>query len=557
MYCLRASDGELVWQFRAAPADRRLMATGQVESVWPVHGSVLIHDGCVYCVAGRSMWLDGGLRFLRLDARSGRMLSETVLDDKYPGTEDNLQRDIKWPNLPVALPDVLSCDGRHVYMRSQPLTLDGKRPEVITPRRYDEQRGQTAHLFCPTGFLDDSWWHRSYWLYGRSFIGGAGGWYLAGYQAPTGRILAVDDASVYGFGRAPLRLAGTPNTYHLFRCSKEPEIINPNPKRPPRKRGSSVYGRVIPTRLGYDWSEGVPLLGRAMVATSQTLFVAGPPVTADETQVYSLYGDREIQARMAEQVAAFEGRKGAVLMAVSKTDGSKLAAYRLKSAPVFDGMAAAGGRLFLSTTDGKVLCLGGRGGQSLEAAPEVEPGPVPAAATGFIETKSHPDFQHLKTIRITRSELGYRMQTGPREVGLALRKLATPLGKRAEFRVKVRPTPGAASPDTPGNAFLAFGDAPEDERLIKCGFRIAGKRLYVVQGPLLSGRSVSKPLGVKANEVAEVHVVVDLDAQKVTVTMLGETVEAPLERKLDAITWVGCCVASVTSDFGRIEVSQR
>ncbi|MFH1923972.1 MAG: PQQ-binding-like beta-propeller repeat protein, partial [Planctomycetota bacterium] len=555
VYCLRAADGALVWRFRAAPEDRRLMAFEQVESAWPVHGSVLVREGVVYCVAGRSMWLDGGMRLVRLDARSGARLSETVLDDKYPGTEDNLQRDIKWPNLPVALPDVLSSDGRHVYMRSQPFDLAGKRIDVITPRNYDEQRGDTAHLFSPSGFLDDAWWHRSYWLYGRSFIGGAGGWYLAGYQAPAGRILVVDESSVYGFGRAPLRVTGTPNAYHLFACSKEPELINPNPNRPPRKQGSSIYGQVVPTRLEYQWSEAVPLLVRAMVATDQTLFLAGPPEMADEFEVYGSYGDPKVQARAAEHVAAFEGKKGAVLMAVSKADGAKQAAYRLPSAPVFDGMAAAAGRLFLSTSDGAVLCLGGGEGEPLQPAPDVNPGPVPALVAGFVETKSHPDFQHLATIGITSSELGYRMRTAPREVGLALEKLAAPLTRRAEFRVRIRPNPGAASPDTPGNGFLAFGDAPDDGQLVKCGFRISGKRLYVVQGPLLDGQAVSKPIDVKANEVAELHVIVDLDTQKVTATMHGETVEAPLERQLDAVTWVGCCVTSVTSDFSPIEVT--
>jgi outer membrane protein assembly factor BamB len=68
VYCLRASDGAMVWRFRAAPRDIRLVSYGKLESVWPVHGSVLVNDGIVYCVAGRSTFLDGGLRFYRLDA---------------------------------------------------------------------------------------------------------------------------------------------------------------------------------------------------------------------------------------------------------------------------------------------------------------------------------------------------------------------------------------------------------------------------------------------------------------------------------------------------------
>jgi outer membrane protein assembly factor BamB len=552
VYCLQANDGALAWRFRAAPVDHRLAAHEQLESVWPVNGSVLVRDGIVYCVAGRSMWLDGGLRFLRLDARTGRKISETVLDDKYPGTEDNLQRSIRWPNLPVALPDVLSCDGRHIYMRSQPFDFEGKRTAVITARDATQQRGETTHLFSPTGFLDDSWWHRTYWIYGRSFVGGAGGWYLAGYQAPAGRILVFDDEKIYGFGRVPMRQTGTPNAYHLFACDKQPELI---PQGGARKRGASAYGPVVPSRLRYDWSHAVPLLVRAMVATDETLFVAGPPALVDEAEVYGMYGEEKVQAKMAEHVAAFEGRRGGVLMAVSKKDGSKRTAFKLASAPVFDAMAAAGGRLFLSTLDGRVLCLAPGPGAPLEPAPDVAPGPVPVLTAGFYGTNSHPDFEHLSAMRITTSDLAYRMRTGPGGVGFALKKLARPATRRVDFRVKVRPTPGAAAPDTPGNGFIAFGDAPEDSRLVKCGFRIAGGRLYIVQGPLAQGQGASRPLKVKANEVTEVHVVVDLETQRVTVTTEGETVAAPLNRKLDAVTWFGYCVASVTSDFSKIEVS--
>ena len=45
-------------------------------------------------------------------------------------------------------------------------------------------------------------------------------------------------------------------------------------------------------------------------------------------------------------------------MAVAAADGKPLGQLKLDSVPAWDGMAAAGGKLFLSTADGKVLCLG-------------------------------------------------------------------------------------------------------------------------------------------------------------------------------------------------------
>lgn len=53
VYCLLAHDGELVWRFLAAPSKRLLMSYGQLESVWPVHGSVLVQNDVVYFVVGR------------------------------------------------------------------------------------------------------------------------------------------------------------------------------------------------------------------------------------------------------------------------------------------------------------------------------------------------------------------------------------------------------------------------------------------------------------------------------------------------------------------------
>ena len=68
VYCLRDADGVLAWRFRAAPEDRRIVSYGQVESLWPVPGSVLVEEGVVCCAAGRSSYLDGGMRLCRLDA---------------------------------------------------------------------------------------------------------------------------------------------------------------------------------------------------------------------------------------------------------------------------------------------------------------------------------------------------------------------------------------------------------------------------------------------------------------------------------------------------------
>jgi len=97
-----------------------------------------------------------------------------------------------------------------------------------------------------------------------------------------------------------------------------------------------------------------------MVVADKTLFVAGPPDVSDEVRAFYKPDDPEVHDALARQEAAFENRKGGLLLAVSASDGKELARYPLDSVPVWDGMAVAGGRLFMATMDGKVMCLGPR-----------------------------------------------------------------------------------------------------------------------------------------------------------------------------------------------------
>ncbi len=97
-----------------------------------------------------------------------------------------------------------------------------------------------------------------------------------------------------------------------------------------------------------------------MVQAGDTLFIAGPPDVLDEEHAARRLGTSEIQAKLAEQDAALMGRRGGLLWAVSTKDGAELGEVRLSAPPAWDGMAAAGGRLYLTTVDGNVLCLRGR-----------------------------------------------------------------------------------------------------------------------------------------------------------------------------------------------------
>jgi hypothetical protein len=153
----------------------------------------------------------------------------------------------------------------------------------------------------------------------------------------------------------------TPLEYHLFAASRDPEIVRTpdglpikgkaNQKQQPRRR--------MVQHPEYEWSRTVPLLVRAILLADTTLFIAGPPDVVDEENAFRRVGDPEIEAQLARQDAAMTGEEGSLLWAVSVKDGQKLTEQKLDALPVFDGMAAAGGHLYLATTDGAVLCFSG------------------------------------------------------------------------------------------------------------------------------------------------------------------------------------------------------
>ena len=347
VYSVRASDGHLAWRFRAAPVDRRMVAFDQVESAWPVHGSVLVDRGVATVVAGRSMYLDGGLRLCRLDVETGSLIGEKVLDDRDPVTGENMQVQIKGLNMPTALTDILSSDGEHLFMRSLAMDLEGNRIEPA------QGSGGIDHLFAAYGFTDDSWFHRTYWLYGDSFKGGVGG-FSNGKSKPAGRIMANNDTTVFGYGRKPdfYRWCSVVD-YQLYAVPKPGGT--PVPKQPKKiVAGKRTKGE---SRQAYLWTRDLPIMVRAMALADNTLLVAGPADLLDELSAFQSFGDEATQAQIALQDAALKGQSGALLQTVDATTGETTAEYRLDSPPVFDGLIVAAGSVFITTTNGRLIAL--------------------------------------------------------------------------------------------------------------------------------------------------------------------------------------------------------
>ena len=95
------------------------------------------------------------------------------------------------------------------------------------------------------------------------------------------------------------------------------------------------------------WSFRVPIQPRAMVLAGDVLFLAG---WRDAVAIHERTG-RPLDPDNPYPRPAF-------LRVVSTADGKTLAEHKLNSEPVFDGLSAAYGRLFLSLKDGTVRCFG-------------------------------------------------------------------------------------------------------------------------------------------------------------------------------------------------------
>jgi hypothetical protein len=356
------------------------MSYGQLESVWPISGSTLIQDGRLYCVAGRSMFLDGGLRMVILKPETGELVAENVMDRNVPGTDKQLDDLMMGKHMPVAMPDILSSDGQYVYMKSQTFTMDGKRLR-IRPQRPDTQYDREIHLFSPISFLDDSWHQRTYLIYGRTAGEGWAEFQFPPKRVPCGRIMCIDEENAYSYGRDPELVCNTSvSEYRLFSAAK-------TPKRKvgiPRLEGTWIDGEYPPTdnplasnsvnwkhlatlapdklsALDYDWVQEEPdVMARAMVLANDRIFMAGPRDVADEKQLWGRSNEKVYQEKMALQAEWLRGKHGGVMQVFSKSTGRKLAEKKLQYLPAFDGLVAASGRLYMATECGSLVCYDGK-----------------------------------------------------------------------------------------------------------------------------------------------------------------------------------------------------
>jgi outer membrane protein assembly factor BamB len=568
VYCLDLAGGALRWKYQAAPSPARHMYLERMEATHPVHGNVLVLNDRLYTVAGRSMFTDGGIRFLILDALTGRKIREHIMDDKVPGTQEPLQMQHEILNMPMALSDLLSTNGKKIFMRYQPFDLEGNRLELIFGgKRYGyepgtlakdvaatheplatKQKGEDAHLFSATGFEDDSWWHRTYWVYGNYQASGHSGYTQAGAKgAPAGRMITFDKERIYTWGRLE----------RYFKWSEE----------------YLFHLHAKDYQYQDQWSVMLPILVRAMVASDERLFVLGPEELMRQNEIKLRITEDEVQKLMVEQEKAMNGRSGSILLAVDKRTGKILSGHRLQIAPVLDGMAGAYGNLFIAATDGTLCCLGADG-RALDALPDQKieelnknsasppdrekqkGGKKKAGVTAGAPSLNLPakdaDFATLIQAHAYQSEMGYRIAAADKQCGTALKKLAAPLTGKVILKCKLQ----YANEEGPCNGYLAFGDSDDEPQLVKCGLRLRKKTAAIIQGPLSKDQGAATPCVTAPATPYELTVTVDLALGDVTFQGGEATLTAKLQRSMKSITHVGYSLSGAITDFGPIEIAK-
>jgi len=361
IYCLAAADGKLVWRFRAAPTERLVNSYGQLESLWPVHGAVLVQNDILYATAGRSTYLDGGIVLYGINPTTGKQLSRTLLYHLDPETGKQLTKEGGF-NMEGTASDVLTGDGDLVYLKYFAFDKEGKRTKEVSD-----------HLFAIAGLLGEEWFVRSYWVVGKGMPGaGWGGWANAAKANVAGRIMSFNSDKIFGYGRKTVQGGATghkADAYYLFsrprgkaKAAPAPTPA-PAPKKAAPKANAKAKGKKKPKRTRKPrprpapkappiWADEQSLIARALVLAGGKLVVAGPVDLGKKTSNLLAFENE------AEALAGFMGSKGIFLRIVSAADGKKISEIKLTAMPAFDGMSAAGGKIYLSLKDGSVACFG-------------------------------------------------------------------------------------------------------------------------------------------------------------------------------------------------------
>jgi hypothetical protein len=350
VYALSLADGRLVWRFTAAPVERRIVAGDRVESPWPVLGAVLVHDGLVHVVAGHHTTIEGGLQFWGLEPATGTVRYH----QSFTG--------IKGPEA-VILPTHWY---KHEEVALNNVLLGGKIGDTSIIRLYDEWGGWDFRAADGTLFRQHQAVPQPGWPRGRVSPGPvteADRWPWVGHDRVTAGMLLRGQPLTHAQALETdprTRFSGT--TGHFFLCPRpgsrlillkvkdgrtvvdpEPWIVPTDPKifadpkafanHPARRAADTWAPRTFPLEAA-----------AALITGEKVLWLAG----------------RVAPEPMSPPGSTTPSPAASALVAISIDDGRQLGCWEFAGGVTFDGLSAAGGRIYLAQDDGMIRCLAPR-----------------------------------------------------------------------------------------------------------------------------------------------------------------------------------------------------
>ncbi|MBF0197155.1 MAG: PQQ-binding-like beta-propeller repeat protein [Planctomycetes bacterium] len=337
VYCLRARDGVLAWRFRDLPK-RLIHADGQLESAWPIFGSVLVHKDKLYFSAGRSTFVDGGIFVYCLNPINGELIKKRNVygpfkkGSSFPLSSKNTSHKGGFLN------DILVAKGDTIYLRHRAFDLN-----------LDDTDKIEAHIMPLSSFLDGNQQHRTGWIINNKF-----NWWQAGVKD----ILVMEGTECYAiqgfptFGnhsyfdprRQNYQLVGGPVSYVFNDKSKGTGKKKKKGKKGKKKKGNSAPEPMVSSGVG--WKTDLPSNCKAIAKAGSTIFLAGAPMK---------FEDKSFE----NYVKAYKGKLGGSIIAVSAEDGKIISEIKLDAAPVWDSLIVANERLFIALNDGSIRCFSG------------------------------------------------------------------------------------------------------------------------------------------------------------------------------------------------------
>jgi len=338
VYALNRDSGDLIWRFFAAPRSGKLMSFGQLESRWPLFGSVLVDDDGVWALAGRHNDTDAGLWWWNLDAVTGKTLSSGRL-----GSD----------TLPTSIVNVRRRSDKLLSGANSPVVSNGEL--LLMPGIYLEKKdgGLVAFDISRRGGSsgEHAWWSDNF-KYDIVIPGNQGLIFdytqMGGYKMPYyGRT----QAPVYAYnGEDFLHAGGTANEQHRGgdRGGRRTEVtrfrkydkLREVPHRIPERAARGVkmkVGNEVIWKSAYHESDGTGLGGLA---------VAGDAVLVG----FSVENRDHWRAakRMPHRLRTFDFETGK-----KRQDDLELPAK-----PILHGVTAGAGRVFAVCEDGSIVCFG-------------------------------------------------------------------------------------------------------------------------------------------------------------------------------------------------------